>query len=229
VEKTLEGLDLFQTLLLTLCGKLPRRTDAVFVHGSSVKDDTLDNAILRLGADIAQSLNKPLVINGTTQAVCSQRGMAYPGVEVWERTLNMLGVSPLSIGEALHTPAESTALIDLALRSGWQHITILGLPHHVLRCFAQMVYFLDQRQVALAVYPRTLSNVNWWMPAEKPVLDSDEVVTGRLFDHILAELKRLSDYSDKSGRDPVTGKVFTPNATLPEIIAYIKRRDGVIA
>jgi hypothetical protein len=201
-------------------------TDALFIHGSSVKDLELDNKILTLGAKLLhEGAANNLVINGVSQEICTEKGLAYPGAEPWRSTLESLGVSYVHYTQpSLHTAEESANLVDLALWNNWSSVTIMALPHHLLRCMCQIVYFLQQKNAThIKVYARTLDDVDWLAYASKPVLGTGKSIEGTLYDHIEAEFQRIEKYMDP------TGKGYTPHATLEEVIEYIKNRDSASA
>ncbi|TSC68609.1 MAG: hypothetical protein G01um101456_569 [Parcubacteria group bacterium Gr01-1014_56] len=214
---------MMEAILLVLLDKRPK-TDAMFIHGSSVTDPGLDDATLKLSRETLKRGDiGRIVINGVSESVCNEKNLAYFGCEPWLRTLAILGVERKDIvvlPESLHTAAESGNLITLALQSGWQSLTIFALPHHILRCMLQIVYLMEQRHVFLKVYARTLDSVDWNMDAEKTVLGGG-FISGTMFNHIAAEYKRVEKYKR---RDRVG---FTPHATVGELIEYIHKRDGV--
>ena len=131
----------------------------------------------------------------------------------------------------MHTPAECFNVIKMAEEKGWKSITVMSFPFHILRVAAQWVYCLEhgedkqkrEKPVELKVYFTTLETVDWGMPAEKTILGGG-VVKGIFFDHIKDEIERITRYMNPAGEDE-KGK-FTPNSTLEELIAYIRRRDG---
>lgn len=202
-----------------------KTTDALFIHGSSVKDPQLDNKILTLGAKLLHDgSTKNLVINGLSQEICTEKDLAYPGVEPWRVILESLGVSFVhQIQPSLHTAAESENLVDLAIWNNWSSITIMALPHHLIRCMCQIVYFLHQKNAThIKVYTRTFDDIDWLVHASKPVLGTGKSIEGTLYDHIEAEFQRIEKYMDP------TGKGYTPHATLEEVIEYIKKRDSTL-
>lgn len=206
---------------------LRRPTDAVFVHGSCVRDLSMDKELLAVAAGLVHTgAVKHLVINGISDEVCETKTLAYPGAETWVRLLEDLDVQDvLQIPPSPHTPAEVRNVIALANERGWRTLTIMALPHHLLRVAAQWVYLLEQAGSSITVYFRSFEGFNFDLAAKKPVLGGG-VVEGILADHVDHELNQQQSYSDKSGMK-ADGSKFTPNATLPEVVAYLSRRDGV--
>lgn len=217
-----DPLHLCKALLMVLTGPHPA-TNAVFVHGSPAADDEIDTDLLRLAVDmVAKKEAGSLVINGLTDAECWPGGkrLAYPGSDTWGRTLQQIGFSgQLMIPSSKHTAAESDNLISLAKEKGWESITIMSYPHHILRCMLQMVFCLARAKSDLKVYTRTLPSINWQKVAEKGVLNN-EPFRGTLIEaHVREEYERLIKYADKEG----TG--YTPHATLNELLVYCQWRD----
>lgn len=199
------------------------KTGAVFIHGSPAANDAIDTELLKLAVSMVHDQEtKSLVINGLTDAACWPNGqrLAYPGCDTWGCTLSSLEFSDfLMIPPSKHTAAESDNLIKLANEMGWESVTIMSYPHHILRCMLQMVFCLKRAQSNLKVYTRTLPSIDWQMIAEKGVLGGQSF-RGALVDaHIREEYERLIKYADKDG----TG--YTPHATLEELIDYYKWRD----
>lgn len=200
-------------------------TDFVFIHGSSVKDEKLDSDLLSLGAELLKSGQvKNIVINGLSSKDCEEKNIAYPGYDVWANKLQLLGVSNINaIAPSWHTAAESSNLVDFAITMGWNEITIMAFPHHLVRCMCQVVYFLKKKNAThIKVYARTFDTIDWLQGAVKPVLGTGKSINGTLFDHIEAEFQRIEKYMDP------TGKGYTPHATLEEVIDYIKNREKVV-
>lgn len=215
----LNSLSMLKAAQLVLTDKRPK-TDALFIHGSPVNSEELDDRILALGASMMnRDETKAIVINGLSDEICAAKKMAYPGGDTWGRKLALLGIAEVrKIQPSLHTAAESDNLIALAKNEGWKSVVIASLPHHVLRCMCQMVFCLERASSDLKVYARTLDTVDWDMSAKKTVLGGG-VVEGTLLDHCEAEAERLVKYADKNGVG------YTPHATLEELIAYFGRRD----
>lgn len=217
-----------QALLLVLTDKRPR-TDAIFIHGSPAESDLIDTALLGLGADMQEGgQTGRVVINGLTDEQCIIDGkrLAYPGSDTWGRTLARFGIEPLKIPASKHTAAESDNVIALAREMGWKSITIASYPHHVLRCFAQMVFCLERAgETNLQVYSRTVRSVDWQMPAKKGVLGGG-TIEGILLDHVEAERTRLEIYADRDAAVVDGVRKFTPHATLEQLMRYIVWRDA---
>ncbi len=217
----IDPLKLSKATLLVHRDKRPK-TDAVFIHGSSINSPELDNVLLKLGALIAREQQCPVVINGISERECTEKKLAYPGYEVWKDKLEALGVNILTIPRSPHTAAESDAILDLAVEKGWKSVTIMAFPTHILRCMLQMVFCQKRKGMTMPVYARTLETVDWQMPAKKTVLGGG-VEEGLLLDQVESEYTRLVKYMDKDGQG------FTPHATLEELLAFMQERDKVLA
>ncbi len=235
---TIDPLALRQATLLTLVDR-HLLTDAMFIHGSCVRDDGLDDSILAVGHKLYESGQVgSLVINGLTDAVCVEKNLAYPGGDTWEKKLRAKGIKNLlKIKPSPHTPAECRNMIALAQKEEWRRLTVAAFPHHILRVMCQWIYLLKELGSPISVYARTMDTVDWTMPAKKPVLGGG-TVEGTLFDHMGHELNQLALYSDLDCFETPEGKripaslagpedkqKYTPNATLEELIAYYKWRD----
>jgi hypothetical protein len=225
------ALQLMQAMLLVLNDRRAR-TDAIFLHGSCVKDDYLDDLVIEEGVSAARSMiSNMIVINGAP--IAGSAGIAYAGAEVWmkklvpqlETGLGEAAISVTNIPQARHTAAEVKNFIALAKERGWKSVTIVSLPHHILRCMRTWAAIITAEGSDLKVYARTPDAVPWWTPAAKPVLDGPDI-QGTLFDHIEREFQQGERFQNKAGADE-RGK-FTPHATLDELIEYYRERDGVI-
>ncbi len=208
--------DMMKALLLVLTDQ-KHRSDAVFVHGSSVNSVDLDERVLNHLNEIQV---RNLIVNGTSDDRCREKKLAYPGCETWLRQLETIGFNRDDVQftpEALHTAAESDAVINICQSKGYRSLTLLALPHHILRCMLQMIFCLQRKKVELAVYAQTFGNVDWNMDAMKTVLGGS-TIQGVFSDHIDAEHQRIEKYMDRSG----TG--YTPHATLTELIQYMSTR-----
>lgn len=228
---------------LVLMDRRPEETSAVFIHGSPAASDKTDTELLKLAVDMVRGQETgALVINGLTDEACKPDGqrLAYPGCDTWGRTLMSLGFENfLKIPPSKHTAAESDNLIKLAHEAGWGSVTIMSYPHHILRCMLQMVFCLERAKSELKVYTRTLPTVDWQMVAEKGVLNQAPF-SGTLIDaHMREEYERLVKYADRDcfktpdghmvselEAGPEDKRLYTPHATLEELIAYYKWRDA---
>ncbi len=219
-----DSLEEMQALLM--CVTDPRvDTDTIFLHGSSVKSSQLDDLILQCGADLLlKTFAVSIVVNGKPASECAQ--IAYAGVEVWLLSLLDLGVLQNqinTIAPSAHTAAECKAFIELSKERGWKSVTVVALPHHILRCMRTWVAVIRAAGIDLKVYAQTPHSVDWMMPAQKPVLDGPDI-KGTYFDHIAREHAQGERFENKAGVDE-KGK-FTPHATLAELIEYMKTRDA---
>ncbi len=201
------------------------KTDAVFVHGSPAANDEIDTELLRTAVQMSRvGETGCVVINGLSDAECWPNGqrLAYPGSGTWGRVLYDLGCEDfLMIQPSKYTATESANLIKLAEENGWESLTIMSYPHHILRCMLQMVFCLERASSKLKVYTRTLATINWQMIATKGVLNGTPF-SGTLIDvHMREEFDRVIRYAD---RDSAT---FTPHATLEELIEYFRTRDSL--
>lgn len=235
-----DPLVLRQATLLTAYDKRPS-ADAMFVHGSCVRDDDLDDSILAMAVTNVNHVGK-IVFNGISDEVCIAKTLAYPGAETWERKLRAFGVTDaLKIPPSPHTPAECRNMIAFATDQGFSSIIVAAFPHHLLRVMCQWVFCLKEKQSPIKVYARTMPSVDWFMKARKPVLGGG-VVEGTLFDHMEHELKQLALYADlncfetpsgerilASSSGPEDKQKYTPNATLEELVAYYQERDQAVS
>lgn len=216
-----------QALLWVLNDECPKRIDAVFIHGSSVKDAALDTLQLKLGVQLYEHTGaSAIVIPGTPQRQCGR--IAYVGVEKWHKEL----LSMVSERTILHTPpifhtaAECNEGAQMAVSRGWKKIIAVALPHHILRVMRSWAAVISEKNITLQVYAQTPHCLDWGMPAVKPVLDNGvSEIKGTLFDHIKRELLQGERFENKRGEDE-QGK-FTPHATLPELLEYLRGRKVV--
>ena len=217
-----DAIGMLQVMLRVLCDKQVR-TDAVFIHGSSIQDATLDDEMLRMAASLYHAgLTRHVVINGDTAANCAAHGTVYPGYEIWSKKLEGANVKRKDIfltHPALHTAEESLNLMALVKAHGWGNLTLVAFPHQILRCMLQFVSVMKWAGLTLPVYASTLRHSDWQRPAFKSVLGGGEI-RGTYFDHIAAEFERVVRYA-KTG----PGVKHTPHATIPELLEYLYLRD----
>ncbi len=223
-----------QAMLLVLKDKAPFEIQAVYIHGSSVKNEELDTKQIELGVELFENAEAAhIVIAGTPKADCT--AIAYAGVEPWHEEINSCGIREdqiLHTPPVKHTAAECKELVKMAEQYKWESVTIVALPHHVLRVMRTWVGVLNAAGSNLKVYAQTIGDVDWRMPASKPVLDAagkatGEMVEGTFFDHIAREFAQGERFENKAGQDEL-GK-FTPHATLAELIEYYAQRDAAPA
>ncbi len=196
----------------------PKHTaDAIFIHGSSIRSDELDKALISHACSLVRRRVAPVVVvNGLSDKVCREKNLAYAGADSWRDMLHKRNVPVLQIPASPHTPAECDNLIKFASEQGWKRVEVLSLPHHLLRCAAQMVFCLKRAESPLEAFYSSFVFASWNMHAVKPVLGGG-VEEGSFFDHIGIEHSRFEKYSDQSGSG------YTPNASLGDLVEYLKK------
>ncbi len=203
-------------------------TDAVFLHASSVNSVVIDEQLIELGIMVMTEVgSKCLVINGLPKSECQKMGIPYPGYEIWrEIAVRGLSVGSLNVNSVLrplpasrNTPEESRNLVRMAGELGWDSVTIMTNPHHLLRSMCTIVSVLQETRSSLRVYARTFGDADWTMPAFRTATGGAEPVHGIYFDHIEAEIARIEKYSDKGNKE------ITPIATPREVVEYLINRD----
>lgn len=224
-----QSLEMFQALMLVFMSK-EVRTPAIFIHGSPIKSEELDRALVEsIDRMLFTVPVEKIIINGLSDKECVKSNVAYCGAETMKNRLcdeyvciereNLLCIPP-----SRHTAAECREVIKMMKENGWDSITVATFPHHILRVMLQWVYCLKEAGVNFKVYHRTIGEVDWNQPAVKPILGGG-TEEGTLFDHIAGEYERIVRYGNPEGQDE-KGK-FTPNATLKELIEYLRNRDQV--
>jgi len=199
-------------------------TDATFVHGSCVNNSDLDDNLLVLAVELLNSgKTKLIVINGLISENYKIK-FPYPGCEVWRNKLLAFGVKSekiIILPSSMNTGNEADNLITLSKERGWESMTIVSLPHHILRCMLTHVNHINRQGSNLKIYAKTLDEdiLDWFMPAIKESHGIGERVDGILLDHIGAEIKRIGKYMFPD--DPNIISI----ATAQELNLYILNRD----
>lgn len=226
-----------QAIALTLTD-LRKKTDAVFLHGVPVIDESLFDLVIAMFNDGQAG---KIVINGLPDEMSISSGSqdSYAGSDTWVAIFEKRGIGGiLKTLPSNHTASESENILRLAEEHGWESITIVSYPYHILRCMLQIVFFLNAYNVNLKVYARTLSAFDWQMSFERKVLNG-ESFSGMAWEaHMRQEYDRLVRYADRkcfmsssggkaraesAGPDYI--RTHTPHATLEELVAYYQRRD----
>lgn len=214
--------EIMKAVLIALCDHR-KKSDALFIHGSPMDDPYINNGVLNMSANAVHVGMVPLIVlNGISEKTAREKHLCYPGYEPWARELINLGIDPpqiLTIPACNHTAAESEALLKLAEQKSWRTLNIISAPHHQLRCFLQIIASMEKLGIDLDVYNLTFSLLgNTTREMKKPLLGGGEI-TGTIWDHIAAETQRIIKYAQKDGVG------YTPHATIPEMLAYVKKRD----
>lgn len=217
--------DMLLAMVAVLGDRLPPKLDALFLHGSCIRDPRVDDIILAQAAHtLLSGGTKCIVING----IDDMPG-AYPGAQAWRNKLAALGVQDsdvLAIPEADRTAYESSNLLDMAEERGWEEIAISSTPHHQLRCFLQLIAEMQKRGGwKHVVYNRPTRGVSWDMSFSKPSIDPTvATVTGNLEVHGALEFTNLGRYMVPfEDREGITR--YTPHATISEMFEYLRWRD----
>ncbi len=207
---------------------LPEQTTpAIFIHGSPIRSDELDEMLCN---EVIKNhrFDQKIVLNGLTAKQCKEKHIAYGGWEMWGEMMegkvdseNIILIPPSG-----HTGAESRNLLALANEKKWSSITIASYPHHILRCFLQIIALMPQDNV-IKVNPLTFNNMSWNQSMEKPVmiggtvLGAEKDIVGDFQIHIQGEFERIVAY----GQEPPLKDglpTFTRNATFSELFNYLK-------
>jgi hypothetical protein len=222
--------EIFMAAVVVLSDILPISCDAMFIHGAPIRDDDLDYQLLDTASNlyIDNDVNN-VVINGLKEADCRAKNLAYRGCEPWRNSLleevddNHIFVLPPSDNTAI----ESYNLLLLAKEKGWENLIICSHPHHLLRCFLQIVAEMNKMDFFPNVYCKPGGGINWNRLCEKPVLKGGTGFTGDekgpYHEMVGKEFERVVTY----GQQPPMkdGKpAFIRHATLPEMFEYLKRR-----
>ncbi|MDO8467192.1 MAG: hypothetical protein Q7S83_03590 [bacterium] len=213
--------EMMKAVLMVLMDK-EKKTDCLFWHGSPTTSTAHNReAAITIGRFYKEKMTKNIFLNGHSHLVCSLRGLAYPGLEVFTDELERCGVrrDDISIiAGADHTAAESETLLKMMHDQDLRAVTIVTAPHHQLRCFLQIIASMKKLGIFVKAYNRTFHVVDWSKPLAKPLLGGG-TMDGTLVDHVQGEYDRIVKYAQKDGVD------FTPNATIPEMFEYLRIRD----
>jgi hypothetical protein len=217
----------FFTAMVALSTMPQVNTPAIFIHGSPVKSDKLDELLCEAVVG-AHKFGQKIVLNGLTAKMCSDKNLAYRGHEVWEEMLHGK-INPdniILLPASGHTGAESKNLIALAEQNSWDSITIASYPHHILRCILQFIA-LAPKDNLIKINPLTFKGISWNQQLVKPVMDGKTVggggdVYGTLTEHAKEEFDRIVMYAQEPGNDDNGNPKFTRNATIPELFDYLK-------
>lgn len=219
-----------QATTVALADVLPRQVDALFIHGSPIRDDNRDRVIINHATGLYHvGQVKRIILNGLTRQVCEERNLAYHGFESWESML-LEGAVPsrhiILMAPAAHTGAESRNLLIMAEENGWNTLAISSQAHHQLRCFLQIIALMEEVDFHPAVYNAPAPGIAWDYPLSKPVMAGGTAMTedvqGLLPDHIQAEMERIIMYAQRQPADHPPR--YTRNATFEEMFAYLNRR-----
>jgi hypothetical protein len=216
--------------IVALSDRIPQNSvDMCFIHGAPIRDDSADNLLVdEISAFHKNHGRPPILLNGLTQEQCRSKTLAYDGWQsYWDRLLvNNVEEDKIDLLPASwHTAAESTALLELSRKEGYEMICIASHPHHQLRCFLTIVALMDRMEYWPKVYNVTHRGLPWMHAMKKPVLTgSGPDVEGTLKDHILGEYDRIVRYAQPPGRKPDGSPMFTRHATIPEMFTYLDRR-----
>jgi hypothetical protein len=224
-------LEISQAQVAVLADTLPLQCDAVFIHGSPIRDDQLDRQILKKVMDnYMQGRFSRIILNGLTEEACREKNLAYAGCGPWIKTLGFVdnpGMDIVLLEPSAHTGAESRNLLKMAKEKGWQKIAISSHPHHQLRCFLQIIALMEEVGWTPDVYNIPGPAIDWNRQLKKPVMAGtgfSEDVNGTLSDHIAAEYERIVAYAQQP--EVVDGKPkFTRHATIPEMMEYLAKRN----
>lgn len=226
------ALELMQGMNVALADHIPEPCDALFIHGSPVRDDELELFLLENSVRFyTEGRVDRIVINGLSAETCRAKNLAYKGCEPWLRTLEELGVPDEGIvvlEPSPHTGAESRNLLKLAKTMEWTKLVIASQAYHQLRCFLQIIALMEEAGFWPDVYNVPAPGVPWDYPMVKPVMAGGTGgitgdVQGALPEHIAAEYDRLVMYAQEPG--VVDGRPrFTRHATIPEMLKYLKTR-----
>jgi len=205
-------------------------TEAILFHGAPARSDELDRKLMHEVAAMRCLTNGHFVINGLTAKQCHELNLAYVGHEKWQELLHENHVVPQGIvvlPASRNTAEESRNFLLLAKERGWKKVAIASYPHHVLRCFLQIIALMKEMDMMnLHVSCATFLGLDWNGELKKPVLGGQTVlgtgdISGTLPTHIAEEFQRIVAYA----QDPkLTGKNYTRHATIPEMFEYLKNR-----
>ena len=205
-------------------------TEAILLHGAPARSDELDRKLMHEVAAMRCLTNGHFVINGLTAKQCHELNLAYVGHEKWQELLHENHVVPQNIvvlPASRNTAEESRNFLLLAKERGWKKVAIASYPHHVLRCFLQIIALMKEMDMMdLHVSCATFLGLDWNGELKKPVLGGQTVlgtgdISGTLPTHIAEEFQRIVAYA----QDPkLTGKNYTRHATIPEMFEYLKNR-----
>jgi hypothetical protein len=210
-------------------GAMPKeRTPAIFVHGSSIKSNELDELLCDEVVWECAPETK-IILNGLTAKMCKEKNLAYRGYEVWEEMLHNK-VNPdniMILPPSEHTGAESRNLLAMAKQESWSSLTIASYPHHILRCLLQIIALMPKDGI-IKVNTLTFNGLSWNQPLVKPimvggtVLGDEKDIVGSFAKHIEEEHKRIVAYAQEPGNDDNGNPKFIRNATIPEMFEYLK-------
>lgn len=218
-----------QAMLAVLSDTMPQSVEALFVHGSPVRDNRLDQNIIRNAVTLYdRGTVNTIVLNGLTRQMCEERNTAYYGFESWQKMLLEQGVLKgdiVLLPPSNHTGMESRNLLTLAKERGWRTLGISSQAYHQLRCFLQIVALMPETDWYPAVYNMPAPGIPWGYPMVKPVIKDASVfaedVTGSLAQHIEAEFQRVMAYAQQ----PTLERPFTRHASIPEMLTYLTKRE----
>lgn len=218
--------EVFQAQTIALNDPVPVTCDAVFIHGSCMRDDSLDGNLLETVLTVLRSgVTKKVVLNGLTRVQIREKGIvAYDGFEAWREFFLLHGIPAddiIVMKPSWHTAAESTNMLELAEQMGWTRIMVATQPWHILRCFLQTIAIMRSRESLLDVHCLTHHEVSWNHHMVKGRLGGG-MVDGNLLVHAASELENITRY----GNPPETAGAFTQNATIPQMFEYLKVRSS---
>lgn len=211
------ALDFMKATALVLCDS-EKKSDAIFLHS---RDDAENEMAALVASLYHHSLAPFIVVNGTTRKQWEEvlHGDLFGGYELWKAKLFEYKVPEMAILPTLTaftTVMEASRLVEMAQEYKWKSITISALPYHMLRCFLSVIKAMQFVDIEgdIAVYNRTLFSFDWRRDAPKLLVCGDIEKRDRI-GHITGEYERIVNLSRR-------GEI----ATLEEMFAYLKRRDG---
>lgn len=189
----------------------PKMPDLTYLYGETIDNET---SVLSRGAMIYHNGFTPLL------GVCDGNTISgYPGFCRWNDILtNYFGIKketimPIRVPYEINvnTLTETEALVSLAKHFDWKHILIVAPPFHQIRCFATTASVALKNYPELKVYNMPGTSQGW----NKKARHSQGTLTGKRFEFIHTELKRLNKYYKK-------GDLLS----CQEILEYLRNRDS---
>jgi len=226
------ALEMMQAMV-AVSNDLRLETEAILLHAAPTRDDELDQRLIKEVSFTRQMFTRFHVINGLTRTQCIKLHLAYNGYEQWQKWLceNFIEQQRIIVLPASwNTAEESRNFLLLIKERGWKKVAIASYPHHILRCFLQIVALMKEMDMTdVHVSCATFHGLDWHRPMKKPVLGGQTVlgtgdIAGTLPTHIAEEFNRIVAYA----QDPkLTGKNYTRHATIPEMFKYLERRKSI--
>lgn len=209
-----------QFLAAVLTDTIPATCDVIGVFAQNDLQLEILDVVVGLARRFARQ--PQILINGLDRYEPTERSW---GCGAWLRFLiGNYGVRPEQVTvlpEARHTGQEAEEIIRFSARHGWKTITIVATPYRMPRCFLTTLGVMRAQGLALKIFCRSISAIDWGGRAEKHSVIAGSVV-GTRFDQLAVELEKIVEYREKFVKGVPDS---SPIASIEEGLQHLRARS----